>query len=176
MGQGTGLGLSLSDGIVREHGGRIRVESAPGAGATFLVELPLVGPDRDAAEAPHAPSLRRSILVVSADTMIADTARMLEDDGHEVALAPSGEVALRRAGERRWDLVVLDMRVPDMSPSRFYARLVALAPPVAERVVFMSDADDGAEADWVKGTGRSRLARPLSHDALLAALRSGVPN
>ena len=176
VGQGTGLGLSLSDGIVREHGGRIRVESAPGAGATFLVELPLVGPDRDAAEAPHAPSLRRSILVVSADTMIADTARMLEDDGHEVALAPSGEVALRRAGERRWDLVVLDMRVPDMSPSRFYARLVALAPPVAERVVFMSDADDGAEADWVKGTGRSRLARPLSHDALLAALRSGVPN
>ncbi len=44
VGQGTGLGLSISDGIVREHGGRIRVVSEPGAGAAFVVELPVVEP------------------------------------------------------------------------------------------------------------------------------------
>jgi len=44
VGEGTGLGLAISDGIVREHGGRIRVESTPGAGASFIVELPHVDP------------------------------------------------------------------------------------------------------------------------------------
>jgi two-component system NtrC family sensor kinase len=43
-GEGTGLGLAVSAGIVREHGGTMRVESAPGAGATFVVELPAAGP------------------------------------------------------------------------------------------------------------------------------------
>jgi PAS domain S-box-containing protein len=175
VGQGTGLGLSLTDGIVREHGGRIRVESAPGAGATFIVELPLTGPHLEVmpTEA-ESTSLRRAVLVVSADTFVTDRARLLEDDGHDVAVAPSGELGLRRAGERRWDVVLLDMRVPDMSPSRFYARLVAQAPRVAERVIFVADTDGGGEADWVRGTGRTSLPRPLTHDALLAALRSGA--
>jgi two-component system NtrC family sensor kinase len=44
-GKGTGLGLAISEGIIREHGGRIRVESAPNAGAAFIVELPYVVPD-----------------------------------------------------------------------------------------------------------------------------------
>ena len=175
VGQGTGLGLSLTDGIVREHGGLVRVESVVGAGATFIVELPLVGPHLEAvAPEVQTPSLRRTVLVVSADTGITDRARFLEDDGHDVAVAPSGELGLRRAGERRWDVVLLDMRVPDMSPSRFYARLVAQAPRVAERVLFVSDPDAGGEAEWVRGTGRASLARPLTHEALLAALRSGT--
>ena len=47
VGMGTGLGLSVSDGIVREHGGRIRVESTPGQGASFIVELPRTEPDME---------------------------------------------------------------------------------------------------------------------------------
>jgi two-component system NtrC family sensor kinase len=175
VGQGTGLGLSLTDGIVREHGGRIRVESAVGAGATFIVELPLTGPHLEPqAGEDEGPSLRRTVLVVSADHTVTDPARTLEDDGHDVALAPSGELGLRRASERRWDLVVLDTHVPDMSPSRFYARLVAQAPRVAERVLFVCDADAGAELDWIAGTGRATVARPVTHEALLMALRTGA--
>jgi PAS domain S-box-containing protein len=51
VGQGTGLGLAVSAGIVRDHDGRLSVESAPGAGATFVVELPWVAPAREAAPA-----------------------------------------------------------------------------------------------------------------------------
>jgi signal transduction histidine kinase len=43
-GEGTGLGLAVSTGIVREHGGRLSARSVPGEGATFLVELPCLAP------------------------------------------------------------------------------------------------------------------------------------
>lgn len=56
VGEGTGLGLAISDGIVREHGGRIRVESTLGAGATFIVELPYVDPSTHIVD---RPALRR---------------------------------------------------------------------------------------------------------------------
>ncbi len=177
VGQGTGLGLSISDGIVREHGGRIRVESELGAGATFVVELPLAGEPGagDAEPAAAAVPRKRSILFIGGvepgrGTMV----RSLEQDGHEVTVAPGGDAALRRAEERPWDAVIMDLHLPDMSGSRLYGRLMATAPRVAERVVFVSDPvrADG-ELDWLRGTGRAHLVNPFSHQALVQALWAG---
>ena len=175
VGQGTGLGLSISDGIVREHGGRIRVESELGAGATFVVELPLSG-EPGAADTEPAPAPRkRSILFIGGVEPDRSTrVRSLERDGHEVIVVASGDAALRRAEERPWDAVVLDLHLPDMSGSRLYGRLMATAPRVAERVVFLSDPvrEDG-ELDWLRGTGRAHLVNPFPHQALVQALWAG---
>jgi C4-dicarboxylate-specific signal transduction histidine kinase len=56
VGDGVGLGLAVSDGIVREHSGRLRVESVPGAGATFTVELPHIDPSSACAGRPSPAS------------------------------------------------------------------------------------------------------------------------
>ena len=178
VGQGTGLGLSISDGIVREHGGRIVVESELGAGATFVVELTLAGEagsgDVDAVGSEPAPRKRSILFIGGVEPQRSECVRSLERDGHEVVVAPSGEVALRRSEERSWDAVVLDLHLPDMSGSRLYGRLMASAPRVAERVVFLSDpvSADG-ELDWLRGTGRGHLVNPFSHQALTQALWAG---
>ena len=178
VGQGTGLGLSISDGIVREHGGRIRVESELGAGATFVVELPLAdeagSEGAEGAAAERAPRKRSILFIGGVEPQRGSIVRGLQHDGHEVIVASSGDAALRRSEERPWDAVILDLHLPDMSGSRLYGRLIATAPRVAERLVFISDpvAADG-ELDWLRGTGRAHLVNPFTHQALTQALWAG---
>ena len=178
VGQGTGLGLSISDGIVREHGGRIRVESELGVGATFVVELPLVHAPRDGDDASgddRRSSGRRCVLVVGGAEAAREALRQqLADHGHDVELAATGDAAIRRVEQRKYDAVILDLRLPDMSGSRLYGRLIATAPLVAERVIFLSEpgADDG-DLEWVRGTGRAHLTKPFTPQTLAAMLFSG---
>ena len=177
VGQGTGLGLSISDGIIREHGGRIRVESELGAGATFVVELPLVRtPDEDSAAADDRRlAARRCVLVVGGtDAARHQLHKQLADDGHDVDLAATGDAAIRRVEQRKYDAVILDLRLPDMSGSRLYGRLIAMAPLVAERVVFLSEPGaDAGDLEWVRGTGRAHLVKPFTPQTLAGVLFSG---
>ncbi len=108
VGKGTGLGLTVAYAIVQEHGGRIRLESRPGSGASFFVELPVAGAKTTTVSEP--PSLGRktpveavagaSILVVEDETALAAAVTdSLRDAGYNVEHAADGEQALRaRAG------------------------------------------------------------------------------
>ncbi|MGD0483535.1 MAG: ATP-binding protein, partial [Gemmatimonadales bacterium] len=170
-GEGTGLGLSICAGLVKEHGGRLSLQSARGAGATFTVELPAAPAAHPVAEgdAPQAPA-RARVLVVDDETHILHYMRAtLESWGHEVETAADGAEGLRRALEGGHDLIFTDVRMPGVGGREIFETLRAQAPAVAARVVFATgDTVAGDTLAFLKATGRPVLTKPFK----LAELRT----
>ncbi|MBM3555985.1 MAG: response regulator, partial [Alphaproteobacteria bacterium] len=128
VGQGTGLGLAVVQGIIRDHGGTIRVESALGQGARFEIELPYrdeAPPAQGGAARPDGRG-RESILLVDGDAAIRRiTARTLERLGYRVISAASGAEALDMLRRERQAaaLIVADYALPDVTGEGLAAAL-----------------------------------------------------
>jgi two-component system NtrC family sensor kinase len=174
IGKGTGLGLSVSDGIVREHGGSIRVES-PGRGAAFIIELPItVPPGAEAAnvvaEPEVTPSGNRSlsILVVDDEPAIRSAiVRYFAGLGHTVDAAGTGAEAHALLESRRYDTVLLDLRMPDTSGDAIYRELLERDPSHAARVIFLTgDVQSDSTQQFIDASGRASVMKPFSFDEL----------
>jgi len=115
--QGTGLGLAVSYGIIERHAGLISVESKPGKGTTFNIDLPLAERDELSSAKQrldvHGPSL--SLLVVDDEPFVRETlAEMLADLDHKVTTAGGGREALEKINSADFDLVFTDLAMPEM--------------------------------------------------------------
>jgi len=146
-GQGTGLGLSVVYGIVKQSDGFIWAKSGPGQGTTFTILLPETDgvSDRDAPmPLVHPPTSRRArILVVDDDPGVAQlVAKVLRRRGHDVRQARSAAEAERHcaAWDNRVDLIVTDVVMPDESGYDLAARLTRQCP--GSRAVLMSGYDN----------------------------------
>jgi PAS domain S-box-containing protein len=175
VGQGTGLGLSISDGIVREHGGEIRVESQPGEGATFLVELPLADASdtAPAAEArrPVSQPARRMLVVDDEIAMRSAISRFLTSLGHTVTAAAGGVEARALLDANEYDVVLLDLRMPDLGGDTLYEELRDRDPRHARRVVFVTgDVQSDQARHFLDRAGRPVVGKPFSLDDLVTVL------
>ena len=113
---GLGLGLALVKGLVEGHGGTIEASSGgKGAGAEFVVHLPLAAPPARVEVAPVAPPSPRRILVIEDNLDAAESLRLaLALEGHEVAVAHDGPHGIERAREFAPEVVLCDIGLPDM--------------------------------------------------------------
>jgi signal transduction histidine kinase/CheY-like chemotaxis protein len=183
-GEGTGLGLSMCYGIIQEHGGQIRVESRPGEGATFILDLPIVEKPPVAAEGPSSTrggaSSGLRILVIddepSVQRLLVD---LLTDSGHRVDTASDVPEALRKIATNGHDLIISDMKMPHGSGRDIHAAVVARWPRLARRIIFTTG--DGASAEtqrFIRETGNEVLLKPWNigdlQDAIARAVGQGT--
>ncbi|MHC1699778.1 MAG: PAS domain S-box protein [Humidesulfovibrio sp.] len=120
---GTGLGLAISRSLVERMGGQLAVESTPGQGSAFSFTLCLALASQDqllaepqAAYAPSSKASRRLRVLLADDNEIGRIllTRILEDAGHEAVSAGNGLEVLDRLGREHFDLVLMDVQMPEM--------------------------------------------------------------
>jgi len=135
MGRGTGLGLASAYGIIKNHGGLIDVQSAPGQGSRFYIYLPA---SSGSVAREHEPARgiiqgRGTILLVDDEKIVIDiSSKMLEHLGYGVITAENGGMAeaIYQQRHQEIDLVILDMIMPMMSGFETYQRLKQINPRV----------------------------------------------
>jgi|CXWL01.1.fsa_nt_gi signal transduction histidine kinase len=168
-GEGTGLGLTISYGIIEEHGGRIWAESQPGQGTTFHIELPVVTGGRPlrAPEVELPPEEatvdRRRILVVDDEEAIRQLLTgVLEMDGHDVSIAGNGREALDKVKAGAFDLIITDIKMPVMGGPDMYNRLREEGNPLADRVIFITgDTVAPDTRKFLQGIDNTVLSKPF---------------
>jgi PAS domain S-box-containing protein len=175
-GEGTGMGLSVVQGIVRSYRGAVLVDSLPGAGSTFQVYLPL------AAEGPDVPLLDcqqplprggERVMVVDDEPDVADvTGQRLTRWGYEVTICTDSREALERfrRSPGQFDLVVTDQTMPHLNGDLLGREMLRLRPDLPVIVCTGFSKTLSEETALAMGF-RAFLAKPLSARALAQTVR-----
>ncbi|MBI4913453.1 MAG: PAS domain S-box protein [Acidobacteria bacterium] len=166
QGQGTGLGLSIVYGAVKSHGGRMEIESHPGAGTRVRLRFPACAPEtREGAKAPVPPrgsSALKVLLVDDDDLVQASMSALLEELGHAVQVADSGEAGLRLIEEGgEFDVVILDLNMPGLGGAGTLP-LLRKARPDLPVLVATGKADQAAMDLVARIRGTQLLPKPFS--------------
>jgi len=179
VGEGTGLGLSVSYGIVEEHGGRLSAESERGR-TTFTLDLPIsLAPSPESREAVIMPVFSgkgRHVLVVEDEPGVADLiVSLLREHDWKVDLASGGRAALEHVRRQPYALIISDIRMADGSGEEFYRTAVTENPTLAPRFVFVTG-DTANSAAWAfsKTADVTVLEKPFRPEVFLDLVRRVV--
>ena len=180
VGKGSGLGLSVTYGIVKQHDGVIRVESRPGQGSVFHVYLPVAGDDLPAAEDERTALLSgqsmEHILLVDDDRDIVDlVGPMLKRQGYRVTSRTCGREALAtfRRDPERVDLVITDMTMPNMTGSQLAVEIRRIRPDLP--IILCTGFSEQIDEDKARTLGITAfLMKPVARDQLVEVVRRAL--
>jgi PAS domain S-box-containing protein len=178
VGEGTGLGLWICHGIVSALGGEVRVDSEIGRGSTFRVTLPPALMDAPATfSTPTAPDVDPKggrLLVVDDEPMILGALRRSLGSDYNVTCVADGRRALERvrAGDR-YDVILCDLMMPELTGMDLYVELEKLAPEQAGRMVFVSGGAFTPRArEFLERVPNARVEKPIDFQNLRMLLRN----
>jgi CheY-like chemotaxis protein len=181
VGKGTGLGLAMVYGIIKQHDGYINVYSEPGKGTTFKIYLPLIRSKIEEEKTADHYIMKRgteTILVAEDDTQVRDlTKHILEGFGYQVMEAEDGEEAMRVFNENkdRIQLLILDVVMPKKNGKEVYDEITKIRPDI--KAIFTSGYN--AEIIHKKGIlekGLGFITKPFSPQELLKKVREVLDN
>jgi nitrogen-specific signal transduction histidine kinase len=178
VGKGTGLGLAVVYGIIKQHDGFINVYSEPGKGTTFRIYLPLVAPESIEEAKTYeeeAPSRgTETVLLAEDDEDLRKLSRtVLTDHGYTVIEAVDGEEAVKKFMENkdRVQLLLFDLIMPKMNGKEACDEIRRIKPDI--KVIFSSGyAPDMLDQKTLLGEGAAMILKPVSPKAILRKVRS----
>jgi CheY-like chemotaxis protein len=185
VGEGAGLGLSVSYGIIKDHGGRIWADSRAGEGTSIIIELPVVA----GVAAPETASSTRtgqeiavralSILAVDDESVILDLIvdAFGRDGRHTIDTAGSAREALQKLERRSYDILLLDLKMPEMDGQQLFQEIRRRWPELSRRVIFASgDTLHPGTRRFLDHSGCPSVDKPfkLEHLASTIASLAGV--
>ena len=182
-GIGTGLGLSICHGIITEHAGHIWAENNPEGGVSFFIELPVISslkPEEQEIKTVQALPVeltkRANILVIDDEPGILEIiGRLLKRNGYDVDTINDGKKAFVLLDQKEYDLILCDIRMPEMSGPELFMQLQEKYPGMARRIVFTTgDLISPSVRQFFEKSGVSYLSKPFEVDQLIKCVQTAL--
>ena len=176
QGRGTGLGLAMAYGIVRQHQGTIQVSSKPGSGTTFTIALPYhaAAPNPERPAVAPLPGGNETVLLVEDEAVVRRLLKLvLEYAGYAVVEAADGEEGFARFLEHQGviRLVLTDVIMPKKNGRELYESISAVRPGI--KALFMSGySAEIMQSRGIPDQGTHYLPKPVAPDTLLRKIRT----
>ncbi len=170
---GTGLGLAIARRLTHLMRGELTVASTPGAGSSFMLEVPLgLAASGIAQGADQPPSRQLRVLLVDDDPVNCEVGEaMLKRLGHHATIATNGASAIALARDHAFDIILMDLHMPDMDGVEAASRIRKLGLPTMPRIIAVTADMSRRARERLAGAG---IARIVSKPILINALREAI--
>jgi len=168
---GTGLGLSVSHGLIRAHEGEISVKSKEGKGTIFTIRLPITKPAKKKPRTERSGGIRKGeryrVLVADDDAECRSAISDILEAEHNVTVVENGEEALACLAKEDYDLIIVDCVMPGLNGLELYKWILNNRAELRKRVVFITgDIFVSEIKTFLESTGCQYIAKPFAMEDL----------